>query len=699
MRTIRSLVAAASPARQLSLPCMSFDEVEPGTRPVCRSLSRRARAALVAACAAVLSFGAFGDTPADGFYDYLKGDGTAYINLRTKLSERDSVKVVFRLHDTKQNQMVYGSRVQGGSSDSYLLGFDFNNPPIMSLDFQGQRITIQDYDAYCGKKLISYCGPYVRGIVESETGAPLGKNAGEISYGTKKTQNDIYLFWASGKVWGAPFSERIYSFVVTSNAADRVVTWMDLRPCVENGVAGMKDVVSGRFYPNDADGGAFTVGNEEKPTPKPLPEIPAGTYVDYLQGDGLAYIDTGLYLDERDWVDCVFEIPEKANQMVYGHRKDGSARDLFLMGIDSSGFFSLYYYANDEKWKTQFTWPDDLYGRKLRTMNSASCRNLVDAVTGDMVQSSTMYCSSKFEMPTDTCYLFHASGTVWGKESFKGKVYSFKVRREGEIRMELVPYVRSEDNLAGMLDLVSHQFFTNKVESGAFSAGPALKAGGGWTPARYVEYVETVGENRSGAQYVRLDYTPTVNSSVEAKIALRDLAPTRSGASAVNAIFCARGMSIDEDTFTLNWSNDGFRWDYLQKGVFAGHDLVTADTPFVVKCSSTGLTVNGNAVAASSPYITTIPNKMVLFASYRRLPGEWGFLAYDDADVSFAQMRLYNFKAYDGEELRVWLRPCVDAYGDAGLWDDVNKKMYYTPTGLELTAGPIKKPGIIITFW
>lgn len=652
---------------------------------------------MFAAVVAMAGMAAFGDTLADGFYDYLKGDGTAYINLRTKLSERDTVKVVFRLHDTKQKQMVYGCRAYGGSSDAYLLGFDDSASPLMSLDFQGQRITIYNYDAYCGKKLISYCGPYVRGIVESETGEPLGKNTGEISYVTKKTDNDIYLFWASGTVWGAPFSERIYSFVVTSNAADRVVTWMDLRPCVENGVAGMKDVVGGRFYPNDADGGAFTVGNEEKPTPKPLPEIPAGTYVDYLQGDGLAYIDTGLYLDERDWVDCVFEIPAKANQMVYGHRKEGGSSDYFLQGIDSTGLFSMYFFNNGLR--LQFTWPDRLYGRKLRTMNSAAYRRLVDVVTGEVIQDASTYSGSKFAVPTDTCYLFHASGTVWGKESFKGKIYSFKVRREGEIRMELVPYVRSEDNLAGMLDLVSHQFFTNKVESGAFTAGPALKAGGGWTPARYVEYVETIGGDSRGAQYVRLDYTPTVNSSVEAKIALLDLAPTKSGESAVNAIFCARGPNVANDTFTLNWSKDGFRWDYLQKGTFAGRGLVTADTPIVVKCSPTGLMVNGNSVAASSPHFATIPNKMVLFASYQRLPDESGILTYSDADVSFAKMRLYNFKAYDGEELRVWLRPCVDAYGDAGLWDDVNKKMYYTPTGLELTAGPIKKSGIIITFW
>ena len=68
--------------------------------------------------------------------------------------------------------------------------------------------------------------------------------------------------------------------------------------------------------------------------------------------------------------------------------------------------------------------------------------------------------------------------------------------------------------------------------------------------AKYYEYVETNNEKTKGV-YVLLDYTPKSDSVVEALVEILDIVNT-------GTLFCSRGSSTSEKTFTLNSAVEDF---------------------------------------------------------------------------------------------------------------------------------------------
>lgn len=200
---------------------------------------------------------------------------------------------------------------------------------------------------------------------------------------------------------------------------------------------------------------------------------------------------------------------------------------------------------------------------------------------------------------------------------------------------------------------------------------------------KYYEYVETDGLKTAGV-YVLLDYTPTSDSVVEAKVQFLDVDNT-------GALFCARGSTTSESTFTLfSIGKSGFRWDYNRVDSLywkidnQKHDLRATNYGLFVDEDETAKL----AVTPANPSYTAA-NRMTLFGSYTATAGTTPVPA-----DNFAKLRLYSFKAYDLEGdrlmLKLDLRPCVDTDGKAALYDAVNDKLYYATavgTGKSMSAG------------
>ena len=185
--------------------------------------------------------------------------------------------------------------------------------------------------------------------------------------------------------------------------------------------------------------------------------------------------------------------------------------------------------------------------------------------------------------------------------------------------------------------------------------------------ARFVQYIESDGNNNTPGEYVLLDYTPSSNSVVEADFAVRALNTT-------HGVFCARGNDTGADTFTLFYiGNNGLRWDYNRTTV-QYQKFAKADTRYKVRCSPEGLWLDGvkSTSITVSPLSYTPANRMMLFASYTCEPDET-----PSATGNYAKMRLYSFKAWDGDTLRVNLLPCVDSTGAAALYDAVTDALYH----------------------
>ena len=193
--------------------------------------------------------------------------------------------------------------------------------------------------------------------------------------------------------------------------------------------------------------------------------------------------------------------------------------------------------------------------------------------------------------------------------------------------------------------------------------------------AKYYEYVETNNEKTKGV-YVLLDYTPKSDSVVEASVEILDIVNT-------GTLFCSRGSSISEETFTLfSVGTSGLRWDYNRTDAI--YWKIGANEKHDIRATNKGLFADGDTTAkiaatpAATPY--TAGNKMTLFGGYTAAKG-----TTPKPTENFAKMRLYSFKAYDLEDgelvLKLDLRPCVDTDGNAALYDAVNERLYYAEAG------------------
>ena len=183
----------------------------------------------------------------------------------------------------------------------------------------------------------------------------------------------------------------------------------------------------------------------------------------------------------------------------------------------------------------------------------------------------------------------------------------------------------------------------------------------GASVARFVEYVESDGNNGTPGEYVLLDYTPSSNSVVEAEVAMRSLTTT-------HGIFGTRGSTSADRPFALFYiANSGLRLDY--KRTTAEYQAgMTVNTKYGIRCTPAGLWLNGvkSSTINVTPASFTPANRLMLFASYTCQPQ-----ATPLATGNYAYMRLYSFRAWDddGATLRVDLYPCVDTNGVAALYD------------------------------
>ena len=168
----------------------------------------------------------------------------------------------------------------------------------------------------------------------------------------------------------------------------------------------------------------------------------------------------------------------------------------------------------------------------------------------------------------------------------------------------------------------------------------------------------------------------------------------RASASATFAIFCSRGSTTSAGTFTLfSVANSGFRWDYNR--TTATYSPTEQSTKYVLTAKNDGLYLLNESTGLLEKKIDVTPaqyepaNQMTLFGSYTATPG----VTPKPAD-NFAKLRLYSFRAYDMEDgelvLKVNLRPCVDADGNAALYDAVGRTLYKataSKSGMKMIAG------------
>ena len=203
--------------------------------------------------------------------------------------------------------------------------------------------------------------------------------------------------------------------------------------------------------------------------------LPTGyTPIEYVQGDGNAYIDLGVKFSQADCVACDLMITSSDNQMIYGSRTSSSASDNFMFGINSASAYLDF--CNTSGGRIDFPIAAPCLNVRLTSYCSATNRFVRNAETGTDIKSSATSVSGTFTTPQNVC-LFLASGGPYNTAKFLGRIYSFTDVTNGVTRMDLVP-CKNAAGAVGLYDVANADkgdaAFHANAGSGSFIAGPSL---------------------------------------------------------------------------------------------------------------------------------------------------------------------------------------------------------------------------------
>ena len=315
----------------------------------------------------------------------------------------------------------------------------------------------------------------------------------------------------------------------------------DLRPCVQDGLAGLKDEVDGSFL---ACGTRIYGG--------PIPHEQGDGYIESTTRN--ISIDTGYYANSNTciWADWaftsrdnsaaagnqhfVFETQTPIIGRIYGNGSGGAASDTsYAWNYSTSG----QWISTEIRVVTNVRHQAyiDSYGDRVLFMNG-SYTNYYTTMTakGALNQASC----------TKTVKLF--SNASANANFALMRLYGFKIWDAGTLVRDYVPYI--QNGAAGLYDRVNNTFLTGNR---AFAYGGNIASDGSTMDA----YVESTGD-----QAVSTGYLPNGKSRIEADFAFTYASPVQARAwgmaqtSLQSAEFYINGSGY----FSFGYQNSGNSW-------------------------------------------------------------------------------------------------------------------------------------------
>ena len=192
--------------------------------------------------------------------------------------------------------------------------------------------------------------------------------------------------------------------------------------------------------------------------PAPAPPLPSGyTRLEYIEGTGAQYIDTGYFPCELTRVvTAVTPTSGNSTNGVFGGRTDNNVSTFSLWCVN--GVFRTDFDTNSQHVTTDV---------KVET----GVRVEVDKDRGTTrLGSKTFTQTGTAFRAANSMHVFAVNPDASARR-FRGRIETFSIYESGLLEHELVPARRASDGTVGMYDTVSGQFYGN-AGTGAFKAGP-----------------------------------------------------------------------------------------------------------------------------------------------------------------------------------------------------------------------------------
>mgnify|MGYP003292014249 CR=1 FL=1 len=217
---------------------------------------------------------------------------------------------------------------------------------------------------------------------------------------------------------------------------------------------GMKATIVGDRYIFSGDSQS---GYEWVYTPSRLPQ--GYTEVEYIQNTGTSYIDTNFVPNQDTRIVCDMQmVTVESNNYprLYG-AGDWNSEDSLVIDFQY-GYMNISWLGYNG-WKTVYTVETNT-DRRVYDLNKN------ELYVDEIIVGSTAYTSST---ATDNLGIFTyilngapstgGSGWYWGKEHFKGKMYSCQIYDNGTLVRDFVPCI-NPNNVVGAYDIVNDVFYT-----------------------------------------------------------------------------------------------------------------------------------------------------------------------------------------------------------------------------------------------
>ena len=480
-----------------------------------------------------------------------------------------------------------------------------------------------------------------------------------VSYsGSIVNGQNIYIFGLNkkGLVIEQSSGYNLYSFKMRDN--NTLVR--DFVPVqnINSGEIGLYDLVTERLFTSPC---GFSAG--EKTVEQTLPS--EYDQVEYIEGGGEQFIDTGIYFTEQDLeIGVDFEFNQlKDNSTIFGSQV--SASNLLLR--EEAGVLT-YYYGVDKA----VIEPAEIGKRYNITLNTTTSGWAYDGNVGEA--SGTASNATRNNLPIylfDSClnYPGGRGSSAYQSISANAKLYACSIKQAGVLVRNFVPCVRKVDQLAGLYDTISGKFFTY---SNTFTFGNSLSE---TIDDRYlvVDYLES-----NGGQFIDTEFAAT---SGNVKIKMKG--------EFKNPGLNQTWFGIDEAKMSLNASHSYGIWQFGVCNQFVNIADASCDISAheieaffgaeqylkiddVVKYSGAGAMIYSNST-------------MTLFCdSGTYTDGNMGLPRY------FVDGKLYYFQIYHNDSLVRDFVPCLDLVTNkVGLYDRIGGKFYTNELSKEFAGGDI----------
>ena len=319
---------------------------------------------------------------------------------------------------------------------------------------------------------------------------------------TRSTKADepLRLFCQASWMSGTKARGRLYGLKIgESDASGNIEEKHDFSPVLRDGVPGILDSLSGKFFSASGPTALTAQGDIES--------VASGAA--YLESDGAAYINTGYFPTRKTRIEADFSMVETNN--VTQPRICGSNGLRYTLYINGKGFFAYNAWDSAKALNSNvagYQWSTgvgrDIGVRHVFSVDKAS--NQAAFYTGSATNySATMATTLETERATGALYVFN--GSDWSTELSKIRLYRLNIYEDGALERSYVPYVKN--GTLGLYDTTGGNF--HPYESGTY--------GGAIGHDNCDAYLKS-----DGTQAIVTDYYPNPDTRIEVDFQLDDTA-------------------------------------------------------------------------------------------------------------------------------------------------------------------------------